>query len=45
MQKKFLNQTEINEALTKLLNNIKRDRSDRKTIDYCKRRMELLETY
>ncbi|KAF9789924.1 hypothetical protein SFRURICE_021592 [Spodoptera frugiperda] len=40
-----INQTEIYDALVKLLTNFKKDGADRKTMDYCKRKLELLENY
>ncbi|KAG7307359.1 hypothetical protein JYU34_007543 [Plutella xylostella] len=45
MEDYFLNQTEIYEALKKLLSNIKKDGAERKTIDYCNRKSTMLETY
>lgn len=40
-----INQTEIYDALVKFLTNFKKDGADRKTMDYCKRKLELLENY
>lgn len=45
MEQLAINQTEIYDSLVKLLTNIKKDGADRKTIDYCKRKLELLENY
>ncbi|KAJ8704281.1 hypothetical protein PYW08_013005 [Mythimna loreyi] len=45
MEQLAINQTEIYDCLVKLLTNIKKDGADRKTIDYCKRKLELLENY
>lgn len=45
MENYFLNQTEIYEELKKFLTNFKKDGADRKTMDYCKRKLQMLETY
>ncbi|XP_022832139.1 uncharacterized protein LOC111360435 [Spodoptera litura] len=45
MEALSINQTEIYDALVKFLTNFKKDGEDRKTIDYCKRKLELLENY
>lgn len=45
MESLYLNQSELYEAMTKLLANIKKDGADRKTLEYCKRRLETLEAY
>lgn len=40
-----INQTEIYDALVKFLTNFKKDGAERETMDYCKRKLELLENY
>lgn len=45
MESLYANQIEISEFLTKLLTNFKKDGAERKTIDYCKRRLGTLEGY
>ncbi|KAL4706744.1 hypothetical protein ACJJTC_014499 [Scirpophaga incertulas] len=45
MENLFKNQTEIYDTLQKLLTNIKKDGNDRKNEDYCKRKIDLLESY
>lgn len=41
----YLSQTEIAESIKKLIINFKKDSVERKTFDYCKRKLELLEAY
>ncbi|KAJ8717778.1 hypothetical protein PYW07_005708 [Mythimna separata] len=41
----FVNQTELYEILCKFLTNIKKDGSERKTVDNYKRKAQMLETY
>ncbi|KOB51837.1 Uncharacterized protein OBRU01_27070, partial [Operophtera brumata] len=41
----FINQTELYETLTKFLTNIKKDGSERRTIDNYKRKADMLEVY
>lgn len=41
----FINQTEIYEAPQKLLTNFKKDGAERETVDYCKRKTDILHQY
>lgn len=45
MESLYFIQSEIAESITKLLVNFKKDSVERKTLDYCKRKLELLEKY
>lgn len=45
MESLHANQAELSEAMRKLATNIKKDSTDRKSVDYFKRRSETLEQY